>query len=240
MRHLVRTLCWCTTLLYACQQPSETLTPNPLEGARVAPKRTVCDSRLSVKIKSPVKDIDRLFLFEAMYVGRNGKDSSLAASVYQQLTNGAEIVLSGLAYNKQVRLRFYENELDKTKFVSSGLFASCGQPSADFDLRAVKLPAITPITFQVKFPCTDVEQNRLPKIVTVEYRLTGTSFWFPLASLRREDVKKNVLQTTTTRLVKGRTYDVQLNALGLMLSQNATLVDKDVWEVPVNTKLFCK
>ena len=184
--------------------------------------------------------MDRLYLFEAMYVGRNGKDSAVAASVYQDLTNGGALTFSSLAYNKTVRVRFYENDQDKAKFVSSGTFPSCGQSSAEFDLRSLKLPVLMPTTFQVKFPCTDVEQNKLPKTVAVEFRPTGSSAWYPLTTLKREDIKKNLLQTTSYRLIKGRTYDVQLNVFGLVLAQNATLLSKDVWEVPVQTKIFCK
>lgn len=185
--------------------------------------------------------MDRLYLFEAMYVGRNGNDSAVAGSAYQDLINGDQLSFSKLAYDKPVRLRLYENEQDKTKFVSSGTFTSCGQGGAEFDLRSFKLSTTpTPVTFQVKFPCADVEPKKLPATVAVEFRPVGTSQWLPLLTLKRDDVKKNLLVASTYRVVKGRAYDVRMNVFFLPLSQNNTLVSKDVLEVPVNTSIFCK
>jgi hypothetical protein len=234
-------LCFGTMLVTACQQQDAGLAVVTPDAARAAATPTKCSSPLSVKIKSSYKDYDRLYLFEAMYVGRNGKDSTVAMSLYQDLINGEDLVFSDLAYNKSVRVRFYENELDKTKYTSSSVFSSCGQGGADFDFKAFK-PAVaaTPITFQVTFPCSDVDNKKLPDLVPVEFKQTGSSQWLPLTTLDRNQVKKNLLETTTYRVLKGKTYDVRLNVFGLMLTQNATLLDKDVWGVPVKTNIFCK
>ena len=241
MKKIVCALGLGTLLFAACQQPSSDLSPVTPDAARAAAVPTKCSSPLSVKIKSSFKDYDRLYLFEAMYVGRNGKDSTVAASVYQDLINGEELAFADLAYNKSVRVRFYENEQDKTKYLSSSVFSSCGQGGADFDFKSFK-PAVaaTPVTFQVTFPCSDVDNKKLPDVVTVEFRQTGSSQWFPLTTLDRNQVKKNLLETTTYRVVKGKTYDVRLNVFGLLLTQNATLLSKDVWQVPVKTSIFCK
>lgn len=242
MRHLVLSLCIGAGLLAACQRIADHPLPATPDGAaRAAAKPTTCSTPLTVKIKSSVKDMDRLYLFEAMYVGRNGNDSAVAGSAYQDLINGDQLTFSKLAYDKPVRLRLYENEQDKTKFVSSGTFASCGQGGAEFDLRSFKLSTTpTPVTFQVKFPCADVEPKKVPATVAVEFRPVGTSQWLPLLTLKREDVKKNLLVASTYRVVKGKAYDVRMNVFFLPLSQNNTLVSKDVLEVPVNTSIFCK
>ncbi|MBO0939174.1 hypothetical protein J2I47_21645 [Fibrella sp. HMF5335] len=241
MKKLVCVLGFSTVLFAACQQPSSDLAPVTPDAARAEATPTKCSSPLSVKIKSSYKDYDRLYLFEAMYVGRNGKDSTLAASVYQDLINGDEVTFADLAYNKPVRVRFYENEQDKTKFISSGIFSSCGQGGADFDFKSFK-PAVTasPVTFQVKFPCTDVDNKKLPATVAVEFRQTGTSQWLPLTTLNRNDVKKNLLETSTYRVIKGKSYDVRMLVFSSLLTQNATLLNKDVWEVPVKSTNFCK
>lgn len=242
MKQIVRIIFFCTTVFYACQQPGVDIAPAGSDGAlRAAAKPTKCDDALEVKIKSSFKDFDRLYLFQAMYVGRNGKDSAVAKSVYQDVQNGSELEFEGLAFNKTVRLRLYENDQDLSKFVSSGTFSSCGKGSAEFDLRTYKMsvPA-TLITFQVAFPCSDVDQRKLPASVPVEFRQTGTTTWLPLKTLTSKDIKKNTLQTTSYRLVKGKTYDVRLAVYGTYLSQNATLLNKDTWEVPVKTTLFCK
>ncbi|WP_266364996.1 hypothetical protein [Tellurirhabdus rosea] len=198
-----------------------------------------CKEEAVFKIKSNFKDYDKKFLCRLSYVGKNGKDSAVAAVLYQTLNNDEELRVKDLLINTSVRMKVYENPLDEKSAVESEVISACGGKPGTVDVRSFKRNGDL-MAFVVEFPCSNVNDKKLPESVTAQYREVGTKEWKNLVTLYRKDINGGRMKGISYLLSKNQRYDFRVKLLTYTFEQPDYLLDKELYIIKINTQEFCK
>ena len=181
---------------------------------------------------------DFSYRIDGFYV--EGSQETLFGTYWLPLRNGWGIGPSDkLLVGSRVKMRVYDR--NSSAVVESPVVDACEKRTVPLDLTGFKLaPGEVPISVKIKFPCDDLQFEKLPESVTVYFREAGVGNYQSLMTFTKADFRSGLFNKATYRVKRGKRYDFSVSILTYDFEQLNTLIDKAEWSFDLKTKDYCR